>query len=232
MPFSVTSGRRMIWCGSSTSARRGRWCCRWPWSLRPCALRLSASVAAALPLRPAASIASSAALVISNRCGCSTVRAFKSATGDTRDPVDVAGALVDVRVVARPWPPAGCRRRSFRALRIAAMSLVFGRGERQLVDQHDLRRRESSRPAPSAWPAARPCAAGGRSNRAAAWRRCDRRRDECRCAASRRGRCPCPFWRYIFLVDAGHFAAALGLGACPAAGSPGTSRPRRAATAC
>ncbi len=113
-------------------------------------------------------------------------------TGDTETPVNVAGTLVHVDVVARPWPPAGSCPSSFSALRIAAMSLVFGaanasssisttsssrilRGQRHPRGQLQRLARQAVRP-----------------SRADAWRRCDRRHGGYRCAASRPGRCPCP----------------------------------------
>ena len=134
----------------------------------------------------------SAALVINNRCGRKHAQGVQVRHRQHRHVGHVADALVHVHVVAWRPPPAALAPSSFKALRIAAMSLVFGCGERQARRSAPPRCRRSSRPAPSAWPAAPPSSAGDTTNRAAAWRGCARRRGGCRCAASRPGRCPCP----------------------------------------
>ena len=102
-------------------------------------------------------------------------------------------ALLDRRSRrSRPSPPAACRLRSPASLRIAAMSLVFGSANASSSITTDLfvsHLGGQRHPRGQLQRLARQAVAVVAVD---AWRRCDRRRGGCRCAANRRGRCPCP----------------------------------------
>ena len=98
MPFSVTSGRRMIWCGSrmivvvcGTCTWHGYW-------FRQSSLAVRLRLGSGFGLRglcflAAATSASSAALVTNTRRDASTLRAFSSAAGDTVTPAMLRALL-------------------------------------------------------------------------------------------------------------------------------------------
>ena len=216
MPFSVTSGRRMIWCGcklrvaclvrvgchrlshrhrstdttlvSCLAVRAEPWL-RTRRRLRAAAARFGSPASSRPCSRNGVQRRTWSSATAAGR---STFRAFNSATGDT-DTSARLRMLLYTFTSCRPWPPAGCCRSSFSALRMRGhLAGLRLRRSAKLVDQRHLVVGELARPGPCAWPAAGPSSAGGTTSRGAAWRGCVRRRGECRCGASRPGRCPSP----------------------------------------
>ena len=135
--------------------------------------------------------ASNAAVVISNRFGRNTFKAFKLRHRQHRHVGQVADALVHVHVVAgHGHQQARCRRasapsrwrpcRGSSAARTSSSSI-------SVISSSAIREATAIRVASAA-----PSSAAGTTSRGAAWRGCVRRRGECRCGASRPGRCPCP----------------------------------------
>ena len=133
-----------------------------------------------------------AALVIRNRRGRSTSRRVQVRNRQNENATQVANTLVDIHIVTRRPRPAASAVDTSSAFRMAAMSLVRGASNSRGVDQRDLLVGDSSTRPPCAWPAEPPSSAADRTNRGAAWQRCDRRHDGYYFAASRPGHCPSP----------------------------------------
>ena len=132
MPFSVTSGRRMIWCGSKFKLRfrdvSGHGLVLLLVCAQRCLLRRCGLLAEGVQRR----LGHQHPLRATARPG----RSARPPAAPTRRPCCGRSCTHSRR--SRPPPPAASAPSSFSALRIAAISLVFGASNAKLVDQRDL----------------------------------------------------------------------------------------------